>query len=141
MHQKEKYLEIQQKIRELCLSYGLIELHRGPEIQFRTEEDESLIFGEVIRLFVFDLVPKPIVVFFNELNYVGPAFYHDYLYIYEFNPEKIPFKLKDKNLICLDEDLDYILNVIEYVVVGAIKQRKELLLKLKQDSINKDFDM
>lgn len=54
MNQKEKYLKIQQKIRKLCISLGLVELKHGLEIQFRTEEDESLIFGEVIRLFNLD---------------------------------------------------------------------------------------
>lgn len=144
MYQKEKYLKIQQKIRELCINLGLVEIKHGLEIQFRTEEDDSLIWGEVIRLFNLDfddlnLRTHAIVVFFNKLNYVKTK-YSKYSYIYEFNPENQPFKLKN-NVISLNKDLDYILNVIEYVVVGALKQRKELLLKLKHDSINKDFDV
>lgn len=145
MYKKEEYLKIQQKIRELCISLGLVELKSGLEIQFRTEEDESLIFGEVIRLFNLDsdksnLKRHAKVVFFNELHYARPIC-SNYSYIYEFNPENIPFKLKNENAISLNEDLDYILKVIKYVVVSAIKQRKKLLLKLKHDSINKDFDM
>lgn len=145
MYQKEEYLKIQQKIRELCISLGLVELKSGLEIQFRTEEDESLIFGEVIRLFNLDsdtsnLKRHAKVVFFNKLKYVESK-YSKYSYIYLFNPENIPFKLKNENVISFNEDLDYILKVIEYVVVSALKQRKKLLLKLKHDSINKDFDM
>lgn len=144
MNQKEKYLKIQQKIRELCISLGLVELKHGLEIQFRTEEDESLIFGEVIRLFNLDsddsiLKSHAIVVFFNELQYTKSK-YSNYSYLYVFNSENCPFKLKN-NAISLDKDLDYILKVIECVVVGALKQRKKLLLKLKHDSINKDFDV
>ena len=133
---EKQYREYQQKIRELCLSLGLVEVHRGYEIQFRTEVKDTFVFGEVVRLFDYDDHPTAGVVFFNSLKYTE---YMIYDYCYEYDSKKLPFETPYQNMFNFTEKIETILDKLKIIIVEAIRQRKELDLKLKMENLQKDF--
>ena len=136
---REKYKLYQQKIGELCLQMGLKEKQTNETIEYRTELETNFVFGEVIRMFDYDEHYYNCVVFFNKLvRSTTSLFSEDYKYIFENYHNELPFETDD-NVISFNEPLEKVLDKIKYIVSNAIKQRKELDVRVKLDEMKEDF--
>jgi hypothetical protein len=62
----------------------------------------------------------------------------DYNYIFENYYKELPFET-DNNTISFSEPLEKVLDKVKYIVSNAIKQRKELDVKVKLDKMKVDF--
>ena len=137
--QKDKYKLYQRKIGELCLQMGLVKKLHEDCVEYRTELDTNFVFGEVIRMFDYDVHYYNGVVFFNKLVRSTSSIYsEDYKYIFENYHNELPFETDD-NVISFNEPLEKVLDKVKYIVGNAIKQRKELDASLKLDRIKEDF--
>lgn len=135
---KDEYKLYQQKIGELCLQMGLKEHRTKDYIEYRTELETNFVFGEVIRMFDYDVHYYNAVVFFNKLI---PSMHHysdEYKYIFENFHKELPFKT-DNNVISFSEPLEDVLNKVKYIVSNAIKQRKELDVEERLSEMKEDF--
>lgn len=135
MHRTE-YELYQKKIGEVCLQLGLVEKRSKDYIEYRTELETNLVFGEVIRMFDYDEHYNNSVVFFNKL--VPATIHSDYKYIFENFHDELPFETDD-NYISFRIPLEEVLNKVKYIVGNAIKQRKELNMELKMNELKEDF--
>ena len=137
--QKDEYKLYQRKIGELCLQMGLKEKRTSDSIEYRTELETNFVFGEVIRMFDYDEHYYSAVVFFNKLVPSTTMFgYDDYKYIFENYHKELPFETDD-NVISFNEPLEKVLDKVKYIVSNAIKQRKELDVKVKLEKMKVDF--
>lgn len=137
--QKDKYKLYQRKIGELCLQMGLVKKLHEDCVEYRTELDTNFVFGEVIRMFDYDVHYYNGVVFFNKLVRSTSSIYsEDYKYIFENYHNELPFETDD-NVISFNEPLEKVLDKVKYIVGNAIKQRKELDASLKLEKIKEDF--
>lgn len=136
---RDTYKLYQQKICELCLQMGLKERRTNETIEYRTELETNFVFGEVIRMFDYDEHYYNCVVFFNKLvRSTTSLFSEDYKYIFENYHNELPFETDD-NVISFNEPLEKVLDEVKYIVSNAIKQRKELDVRVKLDEMKEDF--
>ena len=136
---KKEYNLYQKKISELCLQMGLKEIRTRDSIEYRTELETNFVFGEVIRMFDYDEHYYSAVVFFNKLVPSTTVFgSDDYNYIFENYYKELPFETDD-NTISFSEPLEKVLDKVKYIVSNAIKQRKELDVKVKLEKMKVDF--
>lgn len=135
---RDTYKLYQQKIGELCLQMGLKEKRTNETIEYRTELETNFVFGEVIRMFDYDEHYYNCVVFFNKLMRSSYSFPDDYKYIFENYHNELPFETDD-NVISFNEPLEKVLDEVKYIVKNAIKQRKELNVRVKLDEMKEDF--
>ena len=135
---RDKYKLYQQKIGELCLQLGLKERRKEETIEYRTELETNFVCGEVIRMFDYDEHYYNCVVFFNKLERSTYSYPDDYKYIFENRHEELPFET-DNNVISFNEPLEDVLDKVKYIVKDAIKQRKELNVRVKLEELKEDF--
>ena len=136
---KNEYKLYQKKIGEFCLQMGLVEKRNKDFIEYRTELETNFVFGEVIRMFDYDEHYHSAVVFFNKLMPSTTMFgSDDYKYICKNYYKELPFELED-NTISFSEPLGKVLDKVKYIVSNAIKQRKDLDVKVKLEKMKVDF--
>ena len=136
---RDEYELFQRKIGEICLQMGLVEKRTHDYIEYRTELETNFVFGEVIRMFDYDEHYYSAVVFFNKLVSSTTMFgSDDYNYIFKNYYKELPFETDD-NTISFSEPLEKVLDKVKYIVSNAIKQRKELDVKVKLEKMKVDF--
>ena len=138
---RDEYELYQRKIGEICLQMGLVEKRTHDYIEYRTELDTDFVYGEVIRMFDWAYSYNNSVVFFNKLvrSTLSEQNPNDtFKYIFDNYHKELPFETED-NSISFSEPLEQILAKVKYIVSNAIKQRKELDVKVKLEKMKVDF--
>ena len=138
---RDEYELYQRKIGEICLQMGLVEKRTHDYIEYCTELDTDFVYGEVIRMFDWEYSYNNSVVFFNKLvrSTLSEQNPNDtFKYIFDNYHKELPFETED-NSISFSEPLEQILDKVKYIVSNAIKQRKELDVKVKLEKMKVDF--
>lgn len=134
------------KIRDLLMSFGLSEVKDYGYDSYFVLSNKVQLFGEIIRLCnTPDGEDK--VVFFAQLvhrkspvtndNILNMPYTHLFTYGLEMIPDKFEQFKHSNNFIV--EGTQKELNFIKWLVQNAIRQKKELELKIELGEIDKDF--
>ena len=139
MMTKEKYLENQQKVRELCLKLGLKERMSGYEIQFWVP-CHSKIFAECVRMFKYEVHPIYYAVFFYDLEpYIDNRNY-DYCFKSSIQTIKEDLNLDIKDNVFEFPITDKKLSKLETIIKADIQIAKEYSENLVIKEIKQDFN-